>query len=198
MNTGFRFSALFVVFVSMVLLCACGETEEGDIHLSDGYGKDGKPQNGLTTNDPLLIEIYSLEGKVKADTAFDRTRALRLFKAYQEYYNKHPKDTVALNYLFEAANLAQKLDKHQKAIDLFINFQEGFPGSHRCDEAVYNIAYIYDARIQNKEKARLYYNKVIELYPTSMWAEQARGALQIVNMSDEELLKFLEEKNKQK
>ncbi|MFM9985026.1 MAG: tetratricopeptide repeat protein [Flavobacteriales bacterium] len=188
---------VFVPIVSLVIfLGSCGGNGEEEIHLSDGMGRDGQAQNGLATTDPVLIEIYSLESKVAADTAFDRTRTLRLFKAYQEYYNRHPKDTVALNYLFEAANLAQKLDKHQRAIELFINFQDGFPTSHRCDEAVYNIAYIYDARIGNKEKAKLYYNKVIELYPTSMWAEQARGALQIVNMSDEELLKFLEEKNK--
>ena len=183
------------LLVSATLLFGCSESEE-QIHLSDGYGNNSNGQQALTTTDPLLIEINTLEGKSKADTAFDRTRTLRLFKAYQEYYNKHPQDTVALNYLFEAANLAQKLDKHQRAIELFINFQEGFPGSHRCDEAVYNIAYLYDARIGNKEKASLYYNKVIELYPQSMWAEQAKGALKILNMSDEELLKYLQEKNK--
>jgi hypothetical protein len=33
------------------------------------------------------------------------------------------------------------------------------------------------------------------MYPQSMWAEQARGALQILNMTDEELIKFLREKN---
>lgn len=196
MNKRKTFSAFVAIVIFAFSMGSCGDGGEEDIHLSDGHGRDGQSNTGQATTDPVLIEINTLESRVAADTTFDRTRALRLFKAYQEYYNRHPKDTVALNYLFEAANLAQKLDKHQRAIELFINFQEGFPGSHRCDEAVYNIAYIYDARIQNKEKAKLYYNKVIELYPTSMWADQARGALQIVNMSDEELLKFLNEKNK--
>ena len=196
MNTRQTFSALIAIVFFAFCMGSCGDGGEEDIHLSDGLGRDGKSQNGMATTDPVLIEINTLESRVAADTTFDRTRALRLFKAYQEYYNRHPKDTVALNYLVEAANLAQKLDKQQRAIELFVNFQESFPTSHRCDEAVYNIAYIYDARIQNKEKAALYYNKVIELYPTSMWADQARGALQIVNMSDEELLKFLNEKNK--
>ena len=39
------------------------------------------------------------------------------------------------------------------------------------------------------------YNKVIELYPNSTWAVQAKQALHLVGKSDEELLRFLKEKN---
>lgn len=185
---------IYSIIFLIVLFASCGETTTAD---QDNNGQRQQEIATVNSNEPLIIEIRDLEGRVKNDTTFDRTRALRLFRAYQEYYNAHPRDTVAGNYLFEAANLAQKLDKQQKAIDLFINFHDGFPSSHRCDEAVYNIAYIYDARLGNKKKAAEYYNKVIELYPQSMWAEQARGALKLVNMSNEELLRYLKEKNNQ-
>jgi hypothetical protein len=44
-------------------------------------------------------------------------------------------------------------------------------------------------------KATTQYNKVIELYPESPWAEQSRQALHLVGKSDEEVLQFLKEKN---
>jgi tetratricopeptide (TPR) repeat protein len=144
--------------------------------------------------DSLQIKISELE-RIGKET-LSREQQNNLFKAYQEYYNTSGKDTLALNYLFEAANLAQVLGKYEKAIEYFINFHDGFPASHRCDEAVYNIAYIYDARLKNAEKATTYYNKVIELYPNSLWAQEAKGALHFVGLSDEEMIKKLDELNK--
>ena len=144
--------------------------------------------------DSLQVKISELE-RIGKET-LSREQQNNLFKAYQEYYNTSGKDTLALNYLFEAANLAQVLGKYEKAIEYFINFHDGFPASHRCDEAVYNIAYIYDARLKNAEKATTYYNKVIELYPNSLWAQEAKGALHFVGLSDEEMIKKLDELNK--
>jgi tetratricopeptide (TPR) repeat protein len=143
--------------------------------------------------DSLRIIINDLELVDKSQLTLEQQTSL--LKAYQGYYNTAGKDTIALNYLFEAANLAQVLGKYEKSIEMFIDFHDGFPASHRCDEAVYNIAYIYDARLKNSEKATTYYNKVIELYPNSLWAEQAKGALHFVGLSDEEVIKKLDEIN---
>lgn len=140
--------------------------------------------------DSLQKRISEMEAIGKEQISRDQQSAL--FKTYQEYYNTSGKDTISLNYLFEAANLAQVLGKYQKAVDLFINFHDGFPASHRCDEAVFNIAYIYDEKLKNAEKATTYYNKVIELYPNSLWAEEAKAALHFVGLSDEETIKKLE------
>ena len=38
----------------------------------------------------------------------------------------------------------------------------------------------------------MYYNKVIELYPNSLWAKEAESALHFVGLSDEETIKKLE------
>lgn len=188
-------SKIFLLAVISCLLLSCGNGENNQV--GDDFERSKNANNPAENiTDPLLIEIRDLENKCKADTTPNRTAYLRLLRAYQEYYNQHTTDTIAGNYLFEAAIMAQKLDKNEKAIELFLNFHDGFPNSSRCDKAAYNIAYIYDARLNNKEKATLYYNKVIELYPTSIWANEAKAALRIVNMSDEELIKYLEEKNK--
>lgn len=140
--------------------------------------------------DSLQIKINEMEAVGKDQITREQQAAL--FKTYQEYYNTSGNDTLSLNYLFEAANLAQVLGKYQKAIDLFVNFHDGFPTSHRCDEAVFNIAYIYDEKLKNPEKATLYYNKVIEMYPNSLWAKEAEAALHFVGLSDEEMIKKLE------
>jgi tetratricopeptide (TPR) repeat protein len=145
--------------------------------------------------DPLMLEIRAMETRTQKDSAMDRATGLRLMRAYQDYYNKHPQDTVALNFIFEAGRVAVSLEKYDKAIELLANFHDGSANRHRRAEAAYLVAFIYDTHLHLPSKAITQYNKVIELYPESPWAGQSRQALQLVGKSDEEILQFLKEKN---
>jgi tetratricopeptide (TPR) repeat protein len=146
-------------------------------------------------SDPLMLEIRSMEANTKQDTVLNREAGLKLLRAYQDYYNKHPNDTSALNYIFEAGRVAVALGKYEKAIELLANFHDGSRNPQRRAEAAYLVAFVYDAHLHLPAKAATQYNKVMELYPESPWAAQSRQALQLVGKSDEELLQFLKEKN---
>lgn len=181
----FLFSTLALVFT----LNSCGDstpTEQGKAQLADN-------QNPATT-DPVLLEIYDLEKKTKSDTAYDRNTAMRLLRAYQTYYNQHGNDSLGKAYLFEAAKVADALGKYDKAIDLLINYHDLIGDYNKKAESAFLIAFIYDAHKKDSKKAIEHYNKVIELYPKSQWAEQAKSALHLVDMSDEDLIKFLDGK----
>ena len=145
--------------------------------------------------DPLMLEIRAMEARTKKDSVLDRAAGLRLLRAYQDYFNKHPQDTSALNFIFEAGRVAVSLEKYDKAIELLANFHDGSGNRQRRAEAAYLVAFIYDTHLHLPTKATKQYNKVIELYPESPWANQSRQALHLVGKSDEELLQFLKEKN---
>ena len=148
-----------------------------------------------SVSDPLMLEIRSMEANTKQDTVLNREAGLKLLRAYQDYYNKHPNDTTALNYIFEAGRVAVALGKYEKAIELLANFHDGSANPRRRAEAAYLVAIVYDTHLHLPAKATTQYNKVMELYPDSPWAAQSRQALQLVGKSDEELLQFLKEKN---
>jgi tetratricopeptide (TPR) repeat protein len=147
------------------------------------------------TIDPLMLEIRAMEARTRKDSVLDRATGLRLLRAYQDYYNKHPQDTTALNYIFEAGRVAVSMEKYQKAIELLANFHDGSTNRQRKAEAAYLVAFIYDTHLHLPTKATNQYNKVIELYPESPWANQSRQALHLVGKSEEELLEFLKQKN---
>lgn len=177
-----------------LILASCGDSEPSN----NGHTEDSLPQlQGDANNvDPLMIEIRDMEAKAKLDSVMDRNVGLRLLKAYQEYYNKHPSDSVGLNCLYQAARVADAMGKYQKAIDLLINYHDGVPNRDKQAEAAYLVAFIYDAHLKDAKQASTYYNKVIEKYPGTTWADQAMLSLQLVGKNDDELLRFLEEKNK--
>lgn len=181
---------LSFLFLISILLFTVGCSDSA----SNSESSKGKAKEVVT--DPLLIEIQDMEAKAKSDTIFDRNTGLRLLRAYQEYYNKNSKDSLGLAYLFEAARVADALGKYDKAVELLINYHDLIGNYHKKAEAAYLAAFVYDAHKKDTEKAIEYYNKVIELYPKSEWAEQAKAALHLVGKSDEDLIKFLDEKNK--
>jgi TolA-binding protein len=99
--------------------------------------------------------------------------------------------------LLDAARVADAMGKYDKAIELLGNYHDAVEDKSKKAESAYLVAFIYDAHLKNEKKAIDYYNKVIDLYPDSPWAQQAKSALHLVGKSDEELLEFLKEKNKQ-
>ena len=159
-----------------------------------------KPANESTSPalSALQSEIEKLEQRAQSDSALTRPEALRLLNIYQDRYNQIPRDSIAISGLFEAARLADGLGKFDKAIELLGVFHDATLNLDKRAEAAFLVAFIYDAHLKDVIKATNYYNKVIQLYPSSNWAQEAKAALHLVGKSDDELIRFLEEKSNQK
>jgi tetratricopeptide (TPR) repeat protein len=183
---------MVAVVVNCLVACTSGSDSKGTEESTTLASADDASN---ASTDPLMLEIRTMEARTRKDSVLDRAAGLRLLRAYQDYYNKHPQDTAALNYIFEAGRVAVALEKYEKAIELFANFHDGSANMQRKAEASYLVAFIYDTHLHLPSKATTQYNKVIELYPESPWATQARQALHLVGKTDEELLQFLKEKN---
>jgi tetratricopeptide (TPR) repeat protein len=187
-------NGIAVVMVALLTMASCSDNNTGSESESSQVMVSAEDAAAAST-DPLMLEIRTMENRTRQDSTMDRASGLRLLRAYQDYYNKHPEDTAAINYLFEAGRVAVALGKYEKAIELLANFHDGSPNRQRRAEAAYLVAFVYDTHLHLPGKATTQYNKVIELYPESPWAAQSRQALQLVGKSDEEILKFLKEKN---
>jgi hypothetical protein len=57
------------------------------------------------------------------------------------------------------------------------------------------IAFIYENHLNKKGPAKEYYNKVINEYPEHVLASQAKQSIDILMLSDEELIKKFQENN---
>jgi len=189
-----KFHRFLTGMLALMMLASCSdECGKGSNEVSTTLAS--ADASAASAIDPLMLEIKAMEERTRKDSVLDRAAGLRLLRAYQDYYNKHPQDTAALNYVFEAGRVAVSLEKYEKAIELLANFHDGSSNRRRRAESAYLVAFIYDTHLHLPSKATTQYNKVIELYPESPWAEQSRQALRLVGKTDEEVLQFLKEKN---
>ncbi|UCH82730.1 MAG: tetratricopeptide repeat protein [Candidatus Latescibacterota bacterium] len=72
--------------------------------------------------------------------------------------------------LFQFNNYEKALEGYRKVLD-------DFPDSDLAPKAAYAIAYIYDDRLEDREQARQAYEFLMNRYPGSQQAEQARDKL---------------------
>lgn len=144
----------------------------------------------------LTHQIDSLEKLVMTpDGELNRGLANQLLNTYKEFYNANGQDTISGPYLFKGASIATALGKSNEAIEMLSTYYDTFKTASRRDEALYLMGFIYENHLHDNEKARDFYQRTEKIFPNSLWAEQAKGAMEMMNLSDDELIKYLEEKN---
>ncbi|MFM1932361.1 MAG: hypothetical protein RL226_1664 [Bacteroidota bacterium] len=142
--------------------------------------------------------IDELEVIVENDTLRnDLVSRQRLLNAYTDYSNKFREDELSPEYLFRAAKLAIEMGKSRNAIDYLTNLHDGFPEYKKRTEAAFLVGFIYETMLNDRIMAQKAYEKVVELYPDTQWAEDAKASINLLYMTDEQKIQFFMEKNQQ-
>lgn len=142
--------------------------------------------------------IEKLEGELMSSVELspNKPKANTLIEMYVTYVNNNPNDEVCGEYIFKAGEIAMGTEQYQRAIGLFENVSQNYTNYDKVVEATYLIAFIYDNYLDQKGMAEDKYKEVIERYPRHSFAVEARGAINNLYLSDEELIKKFEEQNR--
>lgn len=145
-----------------------------------------------------IKQIEALEAEVRNDASGEDTKVRQqLLVAYADFVNFHHEDDNTPEFLFKAAKMAVEVGKPRRAIEYLVNLHDGFPRYERKIEASFMTGFIYENILNDRIMAEKYYERVIELYPESSWAEDARVSLQLLYMTDEEKIELFLKKNQQ-
>jgi tetratricopeptide (TPR) repeat protein len=169
-----------ILFALVLLVSACGEKK-------NPHGE--MPVRATAAE--LADEITRLEALQK-DSADNKTIASELMRKYQDFYNFYPDDQRSANYLFRAADVARGMKKSKVCIDLLTTLHDAFPSNPKRDQIAFLVAFEYEQGLRDTVSAKTHYQKVIELYPESHWAREAETNLTLLEMTEAEMLEFLE------
>jgi tetratricopeptide (TPR) repeat protein len=142
------------------------------------------PQNDLKK------QIQEKEHALQADTALtpDKTKGNDMVKLYVEYADKYPDDTLSGTYLFKAGDIANKMRQPQQAVDLFgrvLKYKE----NSNLPLALFLMGFISETELNDKAKAKPYYESFIEKYPNHELADDVKANLASFNKTDEEIVR---------
>jgi tetratricopeptide (TPR) repeat protein len=176
---------LLLLVASSILITACNS--EGEKPKNSEYAKAGL----LTQIEKVEATLFSAENK-----AMNMGEAQEVIGLYKEYVNQFPGEIVAAEYLFKAADVSLGLGRHKEAQALLKRIIKDYNAFNKLVEVYYLNAFIYDVHLKQKGAAEQAYQLVIEKFPEHKLADDASAAKKILTMSDEDLLKMFEEKNR--
>lgn len=124
----------------------------------------------------------------------DKKKGYAMDKAYKDFASKYPDDTNTAFVLYKDADLHHRvLGNSDEAIVEFEQVYTRFPHYHKAAEAAFQEAFIYDNELSNFPMARKCYRIIIEKYPNSEYADQAKI---LENLLGKDLNKIFNEKGK--
>ena len=86
--------------------------------------------------------------------------------------------------LYSEARFYIKLKEYDKAISAFEDIIENYPEEIRCDNAIFELAQLYELRLDQKDKAKELYEKLFIDYSNSTFAIEARKRFRILRGDD--------------
>ena len=160
--------------------------------LSIGACKSGKEK--------LVDDIAKGEARLFSDTVktLNVDESNNVLNNYLVFADKYKDDTLSASYLFKAGDLANGLRRPKEAIAIFERLRTSFPDYRKSAAALFMQGFIYETSLGDKEKAKEKYKEFIEKYPNHNLTASAQASLDQLNsnLTDEELIKSFEEKNK--
>ncbi len=152
----------------------------------------GNPRVEAVENITLLEDaLFSEEGDMS-----NLEKANQLIEQYISFADQFPKDSLAPEYLFKAADITMNINKGEMAVELYDRIMNDYPDFRKTPECLFLKAYVYENNLGDLEKARMYYQEFIDKYPDNDFADDAEISIQNLGKSPEELIKEFEEKMK--
>lgn len=137
-----------------------------------------------------LDRVLALESKLKLvqDASANRGLALEVIAAYSEFLLAYPDIESKPELLFKSGEVLKGLGENLKAAQSFYKVHNGFPNSKLAPLALFYQASCFEA-IEQRLTAKNTYQEFIDRYPSHPYVAQAKGMIQLLHFSDEELIK---------
>lgn len=108
-----------------------------------------------------------------------------------------PKSEEAPAILYKAGDAARSIRSFNKALELYGKITANYPDYEKAPMALFLQAFTYDSDLRRYEEAKPLYEQFIAKYPTHDFADDAQASLDNLGKSDEEILRYFEDKSKE-
>jgi TolA-binding protein len=107
-------------------------------------------------------------------------------------------DTSTPELLFRTGALVRGRKDPTKAIGIWGLIGEKYPDSKWAAEAMFQNAFTFDNDLQDKQTAKVYYEKFLTTYPNHKLSEDVKLLIPTLEKTDAQLIEEFEKKNKLK
>ena len=191
-----------VSILSILLICSCNAVDsekntehtvakENNVVVKDTVNNFDKEQ--------IVNYIGECEARMMKDAGkrpVDLMAAQSLISQYGSFIQQFPNDSAVPSYLFKQGELCIVVKNGKKAAACFSKIVNDFPNSLKLPYALYMCGFVNDDLLNDDATARTYYELLIKKFPRHELCASAKGAMQNLGKSDEQLIREFEKKNR--
>jgi len=152
------------------------------------------------SKDGLLSNIKSAEDALyenKDQLEFDKSKAETLVKAYNNYANALPTDSLSPTYLFKSAEVLRSLRKFNEAVGIYQKIGDNYPNYEKAPHSLFLLGFSYENDLGALKEAEKCYKDFLGKYPSHELADDVQFSLNNLGKSPEEIIKEFERKRKE-
>ena len=111
-------------------------------------------------------------------------------KSFSTLLKRYPDDPRKHQVLFKLAQMAQVRKQPRKAIALYQQLVRELPQSEKAYQAQFMVGFLYEEEFNDTTNAKIAYQKVIDNYPDSDLADDAKISILHIGRKPEEWITF--------
>jgi outer membrane protein assembly factor BamD (BamD/ComL family) len=196
-----KLNGLFFFLVVFVFLsdCTSSPAPVDSIGVGQDSGKQSPSQkvDYLSNCKHLYGEALHMDSVLLSQNEVVYESANKAIKAFTDFAYYCASDSLSPIYLIKTAQIARVIDNIPQAKIALEKCMDGYPNFNNRAAAIFLLAQLYDEAtyLNDEHEARKLYQKIIEEYPKSEWAMNAKAAVKLLGKTDEEIIKEFTKKN---
>ncbi|MFT6845454.1 MAG: tetratricopeptide (TPR) repeat protein [Flavobacteriales bacterium] len=151
------------------------------------------------SKDEIIAVVNDLHDSLVNPTSLELSaeHASNLMTYCTAFADKFPSDSLAPEMLYKASRSARGLKDFTRSIAIYNQIISDYPEYEKLPECYFFKAFIYDNDLKDKPKAEVAYQEVMAQFPEHRFSQDAKLLIEHLYLTDEELIKLFEEKNKE-
>lgn len=146
-----------------------------------------EPAQLKSTFTPILTNLAETWMDEKT-SQWDRDKIRDFISMSRIYGAAVPNDDEAQKSLFDAANMAIALKKHNQALQIYDYILANPDNFSKAPTALFLKGFTYDEHLKNIDEARKYYTQFLEKYPNDGYASSVKASLKNLGKSAAEII----------
>jgi tetratricopeptide (TPR) repeat protein len=128
--------------------------------------------------------------------SLDLLQARNYINSCEIYALINPENHNSAKYLFMGAQVAQNIKMFEKTVELFDWILKKYPDFKKTESVLFIKGFVLDNELKRTDEARKVYNEFLKKYPKSDYADDVKTSLEYLGMSNDEIIKSIENKGK--
>ena len=148
---------------------------------------------GIYVNDALEFAMFIEQNKqnpellkkfAQADLLLEQKQPQKALEIYYQVVKNSSTDPLSDDAWLKIGSLEYQQGRYQQALTAFQNLIQNQPESVHCDLAQKMIGEIYEEGLKNISKAQEAYEVVLTSYPNSVWLEEVRKRIRLLEKEE--------------